>query len=346
MISDQPVILVVDDDAFNRDVLEQELEALGHACILAKDGEQALEQLRQGPIDIVLLDIMMPGLDGFGVLETVRTNPAWRDIPVIVISALHDLKSTARGIELGAVDYLPKPFEPAMLKARLDASWERRQWRNREQAYLRDIERERQRGDTLLEALLPAEAIAELKATGAVEPKALKNVAVLFLDIVDFSTVVRNSPPADLVNDLTEFTESAETMAGTHGLEKIKLVGDAIMLTGNLLVANDRPIEACIACAKKLCPVAKTIGSGWRLRGGMAFGAVVTGVVGRERYSFDLWGHTVNLAARLAALPGADVLHLDATAAENAGNLKTKALGAWDLKNMGPTTVYRIDLQR
>lgn len=120
-------ILVVDDDALNRDVLAQRLTRQGHLVSSAVDGVAALEKLRQQPFDLVLLDVMMPGLDGYGTLAAVKADEHLNPIPVIMISALDELSSVVRCIEAGAEDYLPKPFNPTLLKARvcscLDKKW-------------------------------------------------------------------------------------------------------------------------------------------------------------------------------------------------------------------------------
>ena len=142
-------ILIVDDEPFNRDVLAQELELLEHE-LTAVHGRDALEVLRREAVDLILLDIMMPEIDGFEVLRRLKNDAELRHIPVIMISALDDIDSVVRCIELGADDYLPKPFDPVLLKARIGACLEKKRWRDQEVAYLeriegqmREIERER-----------------------------------------------------------------------------------------------------------------------------------------------------------------------------------------------------------
>jgi signal transduction histidine kinase len=129
-------ILVVDDNRMNRIKLSRSLEQQGHTVGVAEGGEQALELLRTQPFDAVLLDIIMPGMDGYEVLERVKGDPALRDIPVIVISALDEVESAVRCIEMGAEDYLPKSFDPVLLRARLNASLQKKKLRDLEKAYL------------------------------------------------------------------------------------------------------------------------------------------------------------------------------------------------------------------
>ena len=129
-------ILVVDDNRMNRLKLALSLEQQGHKVSSAEDGEQALTMLAASPYDAVLLDIVMPGLDGFQVLERIKSDNALRDVPVIVISAVDEMDNAVRCIEIGAEDYLPKPFNPVLLRARLSASLQKKKLRDLEKAYL------------------------------------------------------------------------------------------------------------------------------------------------------------------------------------------------------------------
>jgi signal transduction histidine kinase len=129
-------ILVVDDNRMNRIKLSRSLEQQGHSVGLAENGQQALDTLQTESFDVVLLDILMPGMDGYQVLERIKNDPELRDIPVIVISALDEIDSAVRCIEMGAEDYLPKPFNPVLLRARLNASLQKKKLRDLEKAYL------------------------------------------------------------------------------------------------------------------------------------------------------------------------------------------------------------------
>jgi serine phosphatase RsbU (regulator of sigma subunit) len=152
-----PRILIVDDEPFNVDYLEQELEELNYETLSAANGQEALEKIRAESPDLVLLDIMMPLIDGFGVLEKAKADPATRNIPIIVISASNDLQNIVKGIEKGADDFLPKPFEPAILKARISSSLEKKKLRDREQLYLQSLERELDIAREIQKEFLPPE---------------------------------------------------------------------------------------------------------------------------------------------------------------------------------------------
>ncbi len=133
------LILVVDDDPGNRDILARRLEHEGYTLKCAVDGKDALERLATDAIDLILLDVMMPGMSGYEVLDTIKQDTRWHDIPVIMISALDDLQSVVRCIEHGAEDYLPKPFDPVLLRARIGACMEKKRLRDQEVLYLKDV---------------------------------------------------------------------------------------------------------------------------------------------------------------------------------------------------------------
>ena len=139
-MNQRPTILIVDDEPFNIAVLDQELDDLGYHTISAADGQAALEQVLAGAPDLVLLDIMMPVMDGFAVLAQLKASSATRDIPVIIISANNDMPNVVKGIAQGAEDYLPKPFDPVLLAARIGACLDKKRLRDQELEYLRQVE--------------------------------------------------------------------------------------------------------------------------------------------------------------------------------------------------------------
>ncbi len=149
-------ILIVDDEPFNIDCLEQELEYLGYDTVSAANGRAALKRVDVEAPDLILLDIVMPEMDGFEVLARLKANERTRDIPVIVISVLDDMGSVVECIERGAEEYLPKPFEPVLLHARIHASLERKRLRDQEQLYLRGLERELEIGRQIQAEFLPS----------------------------------------------------------------------------------------------------------------------------------------------------------------------------------------------
>lgn len=178
----KPKILIVDDEPFNVDYLEQELEDLNYETISATNGEEALQKITSEAPDLVLLDIMMPIMDGFSVLEKVKDNPAIRSVPIIVISANNDLNSVVKGIKLGAEDYLSKPFEPILLKARIQSSLEKKHLHDIQEKYLKSLEREMNIARNIQKEFLPEKIPSVAGWEVATYFKAAKEVAGDFYD--------------------------------------------------------------------------------------------------------------------------------------------------------------------
>ena len=334
---DGPALLVVDDNEDNRYTLARRLKREGYAKVaVAENGRQALDMLDRERFDLVLLDIMMPEMNGYQVLEHIKSNQDLREIRVIMISAVDELDSVVRCIELGADDYLPKPFNAVLLKARVDACLEKKRLRDQEAAYLSQIDRERQRADDLLHAILPAAAVRELKATNAVAPRRFEDVAVLFCDVVDFTPYCEKHSPEEVVGQLQAWVDAYEGIVERHGLEKIKTIGDAFMATAGLLQPLEEPALAAVRCGLDMAAAARRLESGWSVRVGVHFGPVVAGVVGRRQFMFDLWGATVNTAARIVseAEPGA-VLISDAAWRQVKDRCRGRSFGFVELKGKG-----------
>jgi CheY-like chemotaxis protein len=303
-------VLVVDDNEINRDLLVRRLTRDGHTVTAAADGRQALDLVRARPFDVILLDIIMPELNGFQVLEQLKADERLRHIPVIMISAFDEIDSVVRCIEMGAEDYLTKPFNPVVLAARLGACLEKKRFRDREVLYLEQIEKERQRSDELLHVILPGEIVKELKETSTVRPRRYENVAVLFCDIVGFTPYCDANPAEQVVLYLQQLIEQWEESAVLHQVEKIKTIGDAFMAAAGLLEKVENPVLSCIHCGLEMVAATQALPTHWNLRVGIHVGPVVAGVIGKRQYLFDLWGDTVNTAARMEShgTPGAITL--------------------------------------
>ncbi len=329
-------ILVVDDNADNRDTLSRHLVRQGYAVALAENGRQALERVAAERIDLVLLDIIMPEMNGFQVLEKLKATEATRHIPVIMITALEDVAGVARCIEMGAEDYLPKPFDRTLLRARIGACLEKKHLRDREVLHLAQIDQERRRSDELLHVILPHEIVEELRATNKAQPRRYDEVAVLFADIVGFTTYCDRHPPEEVVTYLQQLVETWEDIALAQGVEKIKTIGDAFMAAAGLLKKADNPVLSCLRCGLGMIAACRALPVGWDLRVGIHAGQVVAGVLGRRQYLFDLWGDTVNTAARMEShgVPGAVTLSgaawqrvRDCCQGESLGAVKVKGKG-------------------
>lgn len=302
MAAARPGILLVDDVDDNTYTLERRLKQFVDAdFVVARNGRQALAVLSARRFDLVLMDIRMPEMDGLAALEAMRADMSLRDVPVIMISAVDDFETVIRCIKLGAEDYVQKPFNAELLRARVEAALERKRLRDQEASYLARIEGEKARVDDLLHALLPKSIVSELKSTNKIAPRRHDNVAVLFCDIADFTRYCDGNPPERVVGELQSLNDRFEALAETHGLEKIKTVGDAFVATAGLLNFSENPAAAAVECGLAMVGASEAQDPRWQVRVGVHLGPVVAGAMGRKSFTFDLWGDTVNVAARLAA---------------------------------------------
>jgi len=259
--------------------------------------------MSESPFDLVLLDIMMPVLNGYEVLEEMREDPRLRHIPVIVISAIDEIESTVKCIKLGAEDYLSKPFNPVLLRARVGACLEKKRLRDQEQEYLKQIEDEKKRADDLLEVILPKSIAEELKRTNEVKPRRYESAVVLFADIVGFTEYCDQRAPDEVLDKLQEMVYAFEGLVSEHSLLKLKTIGDSFMAAAGLL--NDDtdpkidPVLNSVRCGLAMISSLDSLKLGWNIRVGIHTGPLVAGVVGHRQYLFDVWGDTVNTASRI-----------------------------------------------
>jgi len=303
MTSESASVLVVDDNEANRDLLRRRLKRQGYRVTVAEDGFQALELIQGQEFDLILLDIMMPRMNGYQVLEELKANPELRHIPVLVISALDDLDSVVKCIELGAEDYLPKPFNPILLKARISACLEKKRLRDQEQAYLEQLRIEQEKSERLLLSILPQPIAERLKQHPGTIADSFSDVSVLFADIVGFTKLWSRISPDELVELLNEIFSAFDRLAEKNHLEKIKTIGDAYMVVGGLPIP--RPDHAA-AIAQMALDMQREIAQfnlghhePFSIRIGINSGPVVAGVIGRNKFAYDLWGDTVNTASRM-----------------------------------------------
>jgi CheY-like chemotaxis protein len=336
-------LLVVDDNEANRDMLGRRLARLGFAVTLAVDGYDALARVAAAPFDLILLDVMMPGIDGYEVLRRLKSDETLRHIPVIVLSASDEIESAVRCIQLGAEDYLPKPIDAVLLRARIGASLEKKRLRDQEVVYLNQIDAERRRADELLHVILPGEVVAELKATNSVAPRRYDNVAVLFSDIVGFTSYCDVRDPHDVMPLLQQLVEAYEEIGARHALQKIKTIGDSFMAAAGLLQAVEAPVEACVRAGLEIIDITRSFNTGWDVRVGVHVGPVVAGLLGQRQYLFDLFGDTVNTASRIESngVPGNVTLSAAARAAL-VGSAEVESLGMVAVKGKGQLELFRF----
>ncbi|MFL5268815.1 MAG: response regulator, partial [Stellaceae bacterium] len=218
-------ILVVDDNVSNRDLLSRRLVREGYRVTAVESGEAALAITAADSFDLVLLDMMMPGLSGFEVLCRLKADTCTRHLPIIMISALDELDSTVRCIAAGAEDYLPKPFNPVVLRARVGASLEKKR-------LLDELRIEKERSEALLLNILPRSVVERMRRGEVVIADRIAEATVLFADLVDFTSVSASFAPEETVKLLGVLFSQFDNLAIRHGLETIKTIGDGYMVTG------------------------------------------------------------------------------------------------------------------
>jgi adenylate cyclase len=298
--------LVVDDDPLNRKLLAKSLEREGHEVHLASGGQECLSTLAATAVDVVLLDILMPDLDGFAVLERMKADPALRHVPVVMISGLEDIESVVRCIEMGAEDFLPKPFDPVILRARVNAGLDR--------VRLHELERDRVRD--VFARFLPEPVVDEVLARsgGELRLSAERIVGtVMFTDLRSFTTFAERTD-ADVVIDV--LNRYLGDMGGTvldHGGTLVSYMGDGIMAAFGAPVAADDHADRAVAAARDMVRqrlpefnrwlAAERICDGFRMGVGLNTGPLMSGNVGSERrLEYTVIGDTVNTASRIESL--------------------------------------------
>jgi class 3 adenylate cyclase/CheY-like chemotaxis protein len=306
MSSASPAVLVVDDNEDNRYTLELLLQADGYSEVAsACGGEEALALIRERPFSLVLLDMMMPDLNGDEVLRIIKGSPDTRDIAVVMISADTDSDKISKCIELGADDYLPKPFNPAILRARIASALRRQSLREMETQYLTRIEQDKRRSEMLLHNVLPPEIAHRLISGEGTIADHHEEATVLFADIIGFGKITARMRPFEIVGSLNRLFSEFDRVAEDVGVERIKTIGDNYMAVVG--VPTPRANHARVAARLALDLIAAAEGLHTRLpaqfsiRVGLHSGPLMAGVIGMRRYAYDVWGDTVNIAARIEA---------------------------------------------
>jgi len=306
MATDLPAILIVDDNEDNRYTLQLMLESDGHERVAsAASGNEAIELIEKEKFSLVLLDLMMPDLNGDEVLKVIKSDPDKRDIPVVMISADTDADKVSQCIELGADDYLPKPFNPMILRARIAAALRRHSLRALENEYLGKIENEKRHSENLLRNILPAEIATRLRNGESNIADHFDDATVIFADVVGFGKITARMKAYEIVACLNQLFSEFDRLAEDAGIEKIKTIGDNYMAVAG--VPTPRANHVRMAAKFALDMVAATARLRSRLpvpfsiRVGLHSGPVMAGVIGTRKFAYDVWGDTVNIAARLEA---------------------------------------------
>ena len=338
-------LLVADDNKVNRLLLSRSLELLGHRVASAENGRIALDMLRRESFDLLLLDMEMPEMTGFEVLEHLVADKQLRDLPVIVTSSLEGVAHVVRCIELGADDYLPKPVNPVLLRARINSSLEKKR--------LRDQQKE------LVRRFATSEVAQDLQQSGfALGGKRLL-ATVMFSDIRGFTTLVEQQTPEETIELLnTYYTLMFDAISGRGGVVN-QMIGDGLMaIFGAPLPLADGPASAVQAALDMMELIelfnAERVAQGKapvHIGIGIATGEMVAGYTGTQaRATYTCIGDAVNLAARMEAhtKQAQRPILIDADTRDALGDrMMLEALGPVQFKGKGAAVeVYAVPVPK
>jgi adenylate cyclase len=342
------VALVVDDSRVNRLVLARQLETLGLEVMEVENGLEALELLRARPadVDMVLLDVIMPELDGYATLEAMKSDETIRHIPVIIVSGVEELESVVRCIELGATDYLVKPIEPSILRARINASLASKRLHDLEAEYLarqtslnETIERQKTELARFLSPQI-AQLISSSDGEGLLAGHR-RQITAVFCDLRGLTSFAEQAEPEELVAVLGEY----HTMIGEAIIEHAgtleHFAGDGVMTFFNDPVPQPDHVERAVRMSLAIRDRFQPLTDGWRKRGyelglgiGIAVGYATLGRIGFEgRYDYGAIGNVVILASRLSSQAAANQILLSQRAqAMVEGLVEVESVGELSLK--------------
>ena len=349
-------ILVVDDNPSTRDLLARRLARQGYEVATAESGEEALAALTARAVDLVLLDVLMPGLNGYDVLKRLKADENLRDVPVLMISALDEMESVVRCIELGAEDYLPKPFDAVLLRARVSACLEKKRLRNLQRQHVRELGE----WNRLLEQRVEDQVrqveklgrlkrffspqLAELIVTGGAEDPLKthrREIVVVFLDLRGFTAFAETAEPEELMAVLREYHAEMGQIILAHEGTLERFTGDGMMIFFNDPVVVPNPSERAIRMAVAMRDRVKELAVRWEKLGyeldvgvGIAQGYATIGAIGFEgRWDYGAIGTVTNLAARLCGeAKGGQILVSRRVAGSVETLVDAEAVGALTLK--------------
>jgi adenylate cyclase len=350
MMTANGTALVVDDSSVNRLVLVRRLETLGLDVLQAENGVEALELLGANPgaVDVVLLDVLMPELDGYQTLAAMKAEESTRHIPVLIVSGVEDLDSVVRCIELGATDYLTKPINASILAARINSSLAAKRLHDVEQESLerqtalnRTIERQKEELSRFLSpqiAALVSSPDGEQLLAGH-----RREITVAFCDLRGFTTFSEQAGPEDVMTLLSQYHRLIGEAIMEHEGTLEHFAGDGVMVFFNDPIPQEDHVERAVRMAVAMRERFVELASAWRQRGyelgfgvGIAVGYATLGRIGFEgRHDYGAIGNVTNLAARLSSQalagqillsPRAQTMLEELIESESVGELTLKGL--------------------
>lgn len=333
-------ILVVDDNKNNLDLMLVTLSEENYRLLAATSGERALKIASKVKPDLILMDIQMPGLDGYETTKKLKSDEDLKHVPVLFLSALNDLENIVKCFSTGGVDYISKPFKKEELLARVETHLSIKHLQSQ-------IIADRNKMSYILNNILPPAIVEKLKRGVKPEPELVDNAVVLFTDFSGFAILAQELGPTGSIENLNTIFSAFDSISMHFGLERVKTIGDSYMAVGSVNNQLNNPALSGILAGLKMQDFLKVYNDHndtdkWKLRIGVHSGPVMAGIIGLQKIAFDVWGSTVNLASRLetsALLEGVSTTENDLPQID--GQISYESRGIQHLHNLGDQEVFQ-----
>jgi CheY-like chemotaxis protein len=344
---EEGTLLVVDDNATNRDLLSRRLAREGFTVVAAESGERALAIVGERPIDLVLLDVLMPEMDGVEVLRRLKADPLTGAIPVIMLSALDEIESAIGCVDMGAEDFLPKSFDPVLLRVRINACLELRRLREREREYERSLDEERALTEHLLGSLCPRPFAARVLAGESDIVAEVAHAVVVVGQFVGARRAGAGASARDTVDRLRSLLGSLEALAPAHGMHILRADGDGFAAAGGLdgesAGAAREAASFALAALAETGRFAREHGESLGVKLGAHAGPIAAGLIQTGRLAFDVWGDGLRTARAIAAAAPEGAIHVSPklyAALRNTHSLDT--VGEAELEGVGRMRLFAL----
>jgi adenylate cyclase len=297
-------IIIAEDEKIIALDLVNTLERLGYSVPgVGKSADDIFELIEEFDPHLVMMDIMLDGeLSG---IEATKIISEKYDLPVIFLTALTDEETLEKAKTTDAYGYLLKPFDEKTLHSTIEMAIYKFQVEHELKIKTKELEEEKKRTDSLLKNILPQEIVDEIKLNGNVKPRYYQQVSILFTEFHGFDLISSQINPNDLIYELNEVFENFDEIVQRHNLEKLKTIGDAYMIASGLPLEiinhAEKIVMAALEMQKFIDERNKTKKLKWEMKTGIHSGPVVAGIVGMRKFTYDIWGDSVNIASRMAS---------------------------------------------
>lgn len=335
------LIFAVDDLPENLQMLKLALRSAPFEIVTANSGEDALDWLDHNIPDLILMDIQMPGMDGYETTMKIKALPKLENVPVLFISGITDQNAIVKCFEAGGVDYVSKPFKRQELVARIAAHLQIKHLQER-------ISTERNKIAAILSNILPDRLIDQLKNGQRPISETYPDVVVLFTDFRNFTGLTRKLGPDEAIRHLNHLFYAFDEIVSHYNLERVKTIGDGYFAIGGVNTPAEgaalRAMHAALAMQGYVRFYnQKTKADNWSLRIGAHIGSVIAGIIGFQKIAFDVWGDAVNVASRLQSVAKeSGVVISEALHERLKSEIVVNEIGKEDLRNIGDHNVMNV----